>query len=68
MTVIIFTIDNGASVAVIHPAPGVDIADCVKNVPLGAKYKYMDSTELPQDRVFRGAWEAVVDNNWIQRG
>lgn len=31
-------------------------------VPAGKPYKIVDSTEIPQDRIFRSAWEANFSN------
>ena len=34
------------------------IEDCAtKDVPEGVEYKIVDSSEIPQDRTFRNAWE-----------
>jgi hypothetical protein len=32
-----------------------------KDVPAGKQYKIIDSTDIPTDRTFRNAWEAVID-------
>ena len=32
-----------------------------KDVPAGKPYKIIDSTDVPTDRTFRSAWEAVID-------
>lgn len=52
------TEDNG--VAVIAPAPecGLTIEQiAAKDVPAGAEYKIVESSEIPTDRTFRDAWE-----------
>lgn len=41
---------------VIHPAPGYAVADCLKDVPEGLAHRVIDSSDLPQDRMFRAAW------------
>mgnify|MGYP000046396199 CR=1 FL=1 len=49
-------------VAVIVPAG--DVNDCIKDVPTGAKYKIVDTSEVPSDRSFRNAWEVSPDSTW----
>ena len=59
MQCIIYPTDEG--IAVIHPAPACDypIEEIArKDVPQGAPYRFINATDLPEDRVFRGAWEA----------
>lgn len=65
---IIYTENEGLSVAVMHPASGIQIEDCVKHVPVGAKYKFIDESAIPSDRTFRDAWEIVVDGTWMVKG
>jgi len=65
---IIFTFDEGLTISIIHPAPGISIEQCFKDVPFGAKYKVVDSTVIPTDRMFRDAWEYPVDNTWAFKG
>ena len=56
---IIYSNENGG-VSVVIP-----IQDCTlsieeiasKVVPIGAKYKIVDSSDIPADRTFRDAWE-----------
>lgn len=52
---IIYTQENGV-VAVIHPAPGVDIQSCTKSVPDGVEYEIVEDSVIPTDRTFREAW------------
>lgn len=51
---IIFPNDNG-SIAIIIPAKSVQLA--LKDVPQGKPYAIVDVSDLPQDRLFRNAWE-----------
>tara|TARA_Y100000004_G_C8690847_1_gene317365 strand:- start:3 stop:425 length:423 start_codon:yes stop_codon:yes gene_type:complete len=49
---------EGDGVSVVIPAPGVSIDYVVANdIPKDADYKVIDSTRLPADRTFRGAWD-----------
>lgn len=57
---IIYPTDEGG-VAVIVPSPncGLSIEEIArKDVPAGTPYKIIDVTDVPDDRTFRGAWEA----------
>jgi hypothetical protein len=59
---IIFSADDGV-VAVIIPADecGLTIDDIAKkDVPAGVPYKIVDASDIPEDRTFRGAWEADI--------
>lgn len=62
---ILFTQDEGATVAVICPAPGIEVEFCIKDVPTGAKYIIVDTTTVPSDRIFRNAWEVTPDETWV---
>lgn len=56
---IIYPTDDGG-VAVIVPAPecGLTIEQIAqKDVPAGVEYKIVDVSEIPQERLFRNAWE-----------
>jgi hypothetical protein len=62
---IIYTNDDGG-VVILIPTPECltertieEIA--AKDVPAGKQYKIIDSTDIPTDRTFRNAWEAVID-------
>ena len=59
---ILTTEDNGATIAVI--VPSADVNDCIKDVPTGAKYKILDTADVPSDRAFRNAWEVTPDATW----
>jgi hypothetical protein len=57
---IIFKLENGG-IGIIIPAPncGLTIEKiAAKDVPQGAPYLILDASEIPEDREFRGAWEA----------
>ena len=51
---IIYPTDNGG-VAIIIPADSIEAA--MKNIPEGKPYKIVDTSEIPEDRTFRNAWE-----------
>ena len=49
---------NETGIAVIIPTGELSLEEtALKDVPSGVKYKIIDSTDLPQDRDFRNAWE-----------
>jgi hypothetical protein len=57
--------NNDGGVSIIIPTPEAlqtltidDIAK--KDVPAGVPYKIVDATDIPEDRTFRGAWEADI--------
>ena len=52
---IIYPTDEGG-VAVIVPAPGATVEQCLKAVPAGKPYKIVDVADVPSDRLFRNAW------------
>jgi len=52
-------------VAVIIPSKDItDINECIGAVPTGAKYKIVDTADVPSDRAFRDAWEVTPDATW----
>lgn len=56
---IIYPTDDGG-VAVIIPAPdcGLTVEEIArKDVPFGKPYKIINTTDVPDDRTFRNAWE-----------
>ena len=56
MKKIIYPNENG--IAVINPTGELSIEDtALKDVPSGVKYKIIDASDLPEDRVFREAWD-----------
>ena len=57
--------NNDGGVSIIIPTPEAlqtltidDIAK--KDVPAGVSYKIVDASDIPEDRTFRGAWEAEI--------
>ena len=45
-------------IAVITPTGELSVEEtALKDVPTGVKYKIIESTDLPQERDFRNAWE-----------
>ncbi len=61
---ILITNDNGATIGVIVPAPNMTAEFCIKDVPVGAKYKIVDTADVPSDRTFRNAWEVTDVADW----
>jgi hypothetical protein len=58
MKVIVYQGDECVSVVV--PVDGVDIDLVIsKDIPSGANYIVLDSSKIPSDRSFRGAWDLV---------
>jgi hypothetical protein len=62
---IIYTNDDGG-VVILIPTPECltertieEIA--AKDVPAGKPYKIITTDDIPSDRTFRNAWEAVID-------
>ena len=62
---ILSTNDNGASIGVIVPADNVTAEFCIKDVPVGAKYKIVATADVPSDRTFRNAWEETDVSSWL---
>jgi hypothetical protein len=65
---IVFKEDDG-SISIIKPIEGCgltlnEIAE--KDVPSGKKYKIIDSSDLPEDRYFRDAWD--IDESELTDG
>jgi len=61
---ILITEDNGATVGVIVPSPQHTAEFCIKDVPVGAKYKIVATEDVPSDRTFRNAWESDT-TEWV---
>ena len=61
---ILITNDNGASIGVVVPANNVTAEFCIKDVPVGAKYKIVATADVPSDRTFRDAWEETDVSDW----
>lgn len=54
---IIFTRPDGG-VSIIIPAPGIDLARAMQDVPAdAADVQVVDAAEVPNDRTFRAAWK-----------
>ena len=63
---IIYPTDDGG-VAIIIPAPEYLETHTIeelaaKDVPAGKPFKIVDVSDIPEDRTFRGAWEADFTN------
>jgi hypothetical protein len=62
MNRIIYPTPDGG-VAVIIPTGELPIEDVAqKDVPAGVPYLLADVTDIPEDRTFRGVWEADFSN------
>ena len=61
---ILITNDNGASIGVVVPADNLTAEFCIKDVPVGAKYKIVATADVPSDRTFRNAWEETDVSDW----
>ena len=56
-------LDGGISV--ITPSGELSVEETAKkDVPTGVKYKIIDSSDLPQERDFRNAWEYDFTNSF----
>ena len=56
---------NETGISVIHPTGELSLEEtALKDVPSGVKYKIIDSTDLPQERDFRNAWEYDFSENF----
>ena len=63
MQAIIYTNDNGG-VSILYPTGELAIEEVAKkDVPAGKPYKIVDAASIPEDRTFRGAWEANITNH-----
>lgn len=52
-------------VCVLHPTPETELTIeeiARKDTPAGVPYMILDKSALPEDRIFRNAWEADFDN------
>lgn len=61
MTQTIIYPTNDGGVAVITPAPNCAMTIeeiAVKDVPAGVPFKIVSAETIPEDRIFRAAWEA----------
>ena len=65
---ILYTQDNGQTVAVIVPAPNFTADDCLKDVPNDAKYLVVTTEDVPSDRTFRNAWEVDTAGWAVKNG
>jgi hypothetical protein len=54
---IIYPTDEGVAVIVPAPECGLTIEQiAAKDVPAGKPFEIVDVSEIPSDRIFRGAW------------
>tara|TARA_B100001093_G_C26766913_1_gene988310 strand:+ start:404 stop:622 length:219 start_codon:yes stop_codon:yes gene_type:complete len=67
MKLAIFQQTDSEKISVLIPAPNCELSleeICRKDVPTGIKYKIIDSSELPDNRDFRNAWQFDFSNNF----
>jgi hypothetical protein len=61
-TRIIYPQDTG-TVAIVIPTGELPVEHVAqKDVPAGTPYLLIDAADIPEDRTFRGAWEADFSN------
>jgi hypothetical protein len=61
MKVIIYP--NGGGINIVVPTGALALEEVAKkDVPAGVPYLVVDREVIPQDREFRGAWEANFDS------
>jgi len=56
---------NGTTISILFPAPNCGLTleqICQKDVPMGVKYKIIDSSEIPTDMELRNTWEYDFTN------
>jgi hypothetical protein len=53
--------NNDGGVSIIIPTGKLAIEEVAKkDVPAGVPYKIVETASIPEDRTFRGAWEANI--------
>lgn len=53
--------NNDGGVSILIPTGELAIEEVAKkDVPAGVPYKIVDTASIPEDRTFRGAWEANI--------
>jgi hypothetical protein len=53
--------NNDGGISIIIPTGELAIEEVAKkDVPAGVAYKIVDVADIPEDRTFRGAWEADI--------
>jgi hypothetical protein len=53
--------NNKGGISILIPSGEIAIAEVArKDVPAGVAYKIVDVSDIPEDRTFRGAWEADI--------
>jgi len=53
--------NNDGGVLILIPTGELAIEEVAKkDVPAGVPYKIVDTASIPEDRTFRGAWEANI--------
>jgi hypothetical protein len=62
--------NNDGGVSILIPTGELAIEEVAKkDVPAGVPYKIVDTASIPEDRTFRGAWEAnITDSDGVGLG
>jgi hypothetical protein len=62
--------NNDGGVSILIPTGELAIEEVAKkDVPAGVAYKIVDTASIPEDRTFRGAWEAnITDSDGVGLG
>lgn len=63
---IIFPNGSGG-VAVVIPAAGFSVEDCLSAVPTGSPYLIVEDDVIPEDRTFRDAWMADFTDAGVKK-
>lgn len=63
---IIYKINNSENVFIIVPSGEIPLEQVIaKDVPQGAEYSVVSTSDIPSERLFRGAWDADFVNKKI---
>lgn len=58
--------NSNDGIAVVVPAPGIELELALQAVPQGSPYLVVNDSEVPSDRTFRAAWTADFSNAAIK--
>ena len=60
MSKVAVIINDDGTIGILHPGKNTELTFeqiCEKDIPDGATYHIIDSSEIPKDRTFRNAWK-----------
>lgn len=63
---IVYPVDDG--LAVVVPAPGVEMDEVLAAVPDGVEHVVVDAADVPDDRTFRAAWRVAQGRLEVDMG